>query len=114
MIHWTRIIACTALLAAVHAGAHGAAAGDGAAKSAAAAPAPAQAAPQKSERAQAEENRRKPLQRCDQLAEKAQVDCLQKARERIVEARRKREAAPASASETAAAKGKTPASAGKK
>ena len=41
----------------------------------------------------ADANRRQPLQRCDQLAEKAQLDCLQKARERVVEARSKREAA---------------------
>lgn len=44
------------------------------------------------ETAQAEANRQKPLQRCDQLAEKAQLECLQKARERVVEARSKREA----------------------
>ena len=42
--------------------------------------------------AKAEAARKKPLQRCDQLADKAQVECLQKARERIVEARQKREA----------------------
>lgn len=47
----------------------------------------------KADRAKAEENRKKPLQRCDQLAEKAQQDCLQKARQRIVDARKKREAA---------------------
>lgn len=35
--------------------------------------------------------RKKPLQRCDQLKDKAELDCLQKARERIVEARQKRE-----------------------
>ena len=45
------------------------------------------------EAAKAEENRKKPLQRCDQLADKAQLDCLQKARERVLEARKKREAA---------------------
>jgi hypothetical protein len=44
------------------------------------------------ETAKADENRKKPLQRCDQLADKAQLDCLQKARERILEARSKREA----------------------
>jgi hypothetical protein len=46
----------------------------------------------KAETAKADENRKKPLQRCDQLAEKAQQDCLEKARQRIVEARKKREA----------------------
>jgi hypothetical protein len=45
-----------------------------------------------SEVAEAEAARKKPLQRCDQLKDKAQVECLQKARERIVEARGKREA----------------------
>ena len=42
--------------------------------------------------AAAEANRRKPLQRCDQLNDKAEIECLKKARERIVEARQKREA----------------------
>ena len=46
----------------------------------------------KAEIAEAQENRKKPLQRCDQLADKAQQDCLQKARQRIVESRKKREA----------------------
>ena len=46
----------------------------------------------KAETAKADENRKKPLQRCDELADKAQHDCLQKARQRIVEARKKREA----------------------
>ena len=46
----------------------------------------------KAETAKADENRKKPLQRCDELADKAQQDCLQKARQRIVEARKKREA----------------------
>ena len=41
---------------------------------------------------EAQKAREKPLQRCDELAEKAQLECLQKARERIVEARQKREA----------------------
>lgn len=45
-----------------------------------------------SDAAQAAKARNKPLQRCDQLSGKAQLDCLEKARERIVEARRKREA----------------------
>jgi hypothetical protein len=44
------------------------------------------------ETAKADANRRTPLQRCDQLSEKAQIECLQKARERVVEARNKREA----------------------
>lgn len=42
--------------------------------------------------AQAAKARNKPLQRCDHLSGKAELDCLHKARERIVEARRKREA----------------------
>lgn len=42
--------------------------------------------------ASAEANRKKPLQRCDQLKGDAEVDCLNTARERIVEARKKREA----------------------
>jgi hypothetical protein len=41
--------------------------------------------------ADADAARKKPLQRCDQLSDKAEVECLQKARERIVDARRKRE-----------------------
>ena len=43
--------------------------------------------------AKAEENRKKPLQRCGELKDDAQLQCLQKARERVVEARKKREAA---------------------
>ena len=43
--------------------------------------------------ADADAARKKPLQRCDQLSDKAEVECLQKARERIVDARRKRETA---------------------
>ena len=39
----------------------------------------------------AQKNRRKPLQRCDQLNGDAELECLQKARERVVEARNKRE-----------------------
>jgi hypothetical protein len=54
---------------------------------------PAKAEPAKSDLAKADENRKKPLQRCDELADKAQLECLKKARERIVEARHKREAA---------------------
>lgn len=42
--------------------------------------------------ADADAARKKPLQRCDQLSDKAEIECLQKARERIVDARRKREA----------------------
>jgi hypothetical protein len=49
--------------------------------------------PAKSDIAKADENRKKPLQRCDELKDKAQLECLRKARERIVEARKKREAA---------------------
>ena len=41
--------------------------------------------------AQADAARRKPLQRCDQLGDKAEIECLKKARERIVEARKQRE-----------------------
>ena len=50
------------------------------------------AEPAKSETAKADENRKKPLQRCDELKDKAQLECLRKARERIVDARAKREA----------------------
>ena len=53
----------------------------------------ATAEPQAGEVAKADKARNKPLQRCDQLGDKAELDCLHKARERIVEARRKREAA---------------------
>ena len=61
--------------------------------------------------AEADANRKKPLQRCDQLSDKAEIECLKKARERIVEARRKREtastkAAPAGADRTSAAEKK--------
>ncbi len=42
--------------------------------------------------AEADAARKKPLQRCDQLSDKAEIECLQKARERVIEARRKREA----------------------
>jgi hypothetical protein len=63
------------------------------------------------ETVKADADRRKPLQRCDQLAEKAQLDCLQKARERVVEARSKREAAaekgPAPGERQEARKGKS-------
>lgn len=43
------------------------------------------------ETAKADAVRKKPLQRCDQLKDKAEIECLNKARERIVEARRQRE-----------------------
>ena len=39
----------------------------------------------------AQKNRRKPLQRCDELKGDAELECLKKARERVVEARMKRE-----------------------
>ena len=42
---------------------------------------------------EAQTARKKPLQRCDELADKAQIECLAKARERILEARKKRETA---------------------
>ena len=69
--------------------AHGApvAAAD-ASKEPAAKPAPVKGA----DVAKAEAARKKPLQRCDELADKAQTECFRKARERIVEARQKREA----------------------
>jgi hypothetical protein len=54
--------------------------------------APAKGETAKTETAKADENRKKPLQRCDELKEKAQLECLRKARERVVEARSKREA----------------------
>ena len=54
-----------------------------------------------SEVAEADAQRKKPLQRCDQVSESAEIDCLHKARERIVEARQKRQAA-AKANTTAA------------
>jgi hypothetical protein len=41
--------------------------------------------------AEADAARKKPLQRCDQLKGDAELDCLKKARERIVDARKKRE-----------------------
>jgi hypothetical protein len=41
--------------------------------------------------AKAEAQRKKPLQRCDQLKGDAELECLKKARERVVEARKKRE-----------------------
>ena len=41
--------------------------------------------------AQADAQRKKPLQRCDQLKGDAELDCLKKAREHNAEARKKRE-----------------------
>jgi hypothetical protein len=56
----------------------------------------AAAEPKAGEVAKADKARTKPLQRCDQLSDKAELECLHKARKGIVEARRKREAsAPA-------------------
>jgi hypothetical protein len=43
--------------------------------------------------AKADADRKKPLQRCDQLKDKAELECLKKARENIVDARKKRESA---------------------
>ena len=40
---------------------------------------------------EAKVEREKPLQRCDQLADKAQFDCLAKARDSVAQARKKRE-----------------------
>ena len=45
----------------------------------------------KGEVAKADAQRKKPLQRCDQLKGDAELECLKKARERVVEARKKRE-----------------------
>ena len=45
------------------------------------------------ETAKADAARKKPLQRCDQMSDQAELDCLRKARERIVEDRKKRESA---------------------
>ena len=66
----TRYFAIGVLFAAVHVTAHAAA----------------------GEVAEADAARKKPLQRCDQLKGDAELECLKKARERIVEARKKREA----------------------
>ena len=67
--------------------------------------APAKAEPVKgADVAKAEAARKKPLQRCDELADKAQLECLQKARERIVEARQKREASAKSGNKVAPVK----------
>lgn len=53
-----------------------------------------------SDTAKADAERRKPLQRCDELKDKAELECLKKAREHIVEARKKRESATAQAKTT--------------
>jgi hypothetical protein len=55
-------------------------------------PAPAKSETAKTENAKADENRKKPLQRCDELKDKAQLECLKKAREQVLQARAKREA----------------------
>ena len=55
-----------------------------------------------SETAKADAARKKPLQRCDQLSDKAELECLHKARERIVQARSKREGAAAQRSDSKA------------
>jgi hypothetical protein len=61
--------------------------------------------PAKSETAKADANRKKPLQRCDELADKAQLECLRKAREKIAELRRQREASDDKGGRPNAAKG---------
>jgi hypothetical protein len=43
--------------------------------------------------AKADAERKKPLQRCDQMKGDAELECLKKAREHIVDARQKRESA---------------------
>lgn len=63
----------------------------------------ASAAPAKAEVSKAEAARKQPLQRCDQLADKAQVECLRKARERIEASRRDREGSAKSAGKSAPA-----------
>lgn len=69
---------------------------------------PAKAPSTPTEKAKAEQNRKKPLQRCDQLADKAQQECLQKARQRVLEARRKREAGDKGGAERAKSRSATP------
>jgi hypothetical protein len=81
-------LAVCVLAAAVHGGALAAAAD--APKAEAARPAKST----KGEVAKADENRKKPLQRCDELKDNAQLECLRKARQRVVEERNKREAKP--------------------
>ena len=53
---------------------------------------------------EAQQARKKPLQRCDQLKGDAELDCLQKARERVVEARQKREAGTATSKDAESGK----------
>ena len=67
-----------------------------------AAGAPAAACAAASETAKADAARKKPLQRCDQLNQQAELDCLHKARERIIEARQKREKSSNAPAETPA------------
>ena len=76
-------------------------------------PAAAAAAAGPAETAKADAQRKKPLQRCDQLQNEAQLECLNKARQRIVEARQKREASAQSSNERASTNPAPPAS-GKK
>ena len=59
-----------------------------------------------SEAAQSDAERKKPLQRCDQLKGQAELDCLNKARERIVEARKKREGSSDDKSKASSTPGK--------
>lgn len=54
-----------------------------------------------SEVAEARKQRSQPLQRCDQLKAEAELSCLQRARERIVEVRRDREGASQAVPESA-------------
>jgi hypothetical protein len=49
--------------------------------------------------AKADANRKKPLQRCSELKDDAQLRCLEQARERVVEERKKREAQDAGKSD---------------
>jgi hypothetical protein len=60
-----------------------------------------------------QKNRQKPLQRCDQLKGEAELECLKKARERVVEARKKREGEAAAGSQDKES-GKSEAKAGAK
>ena len=54
--------------------------------------------------AQADAARKKPLQRCDQLKDRAEIECLQKARERVLESRRQRETSGKGETQAAAKK----------
>ena len=84
-------LAALALTLGLAQGAVPAAAGDAAKNDAAQGAASKPPAVKGADVAKADAARKKPLQRCDELADKAQLECLQKARERIVEARQKRE-----------------------